>query len=161
MNYKLLFIHQAIFIVCFIGLINCSGTQEDSSDQESISMNEFSEIITGNGYHVNIRYSDGQENSKVAEVLVAKEIFENLDLTEQLVLTIINKSIIRAQYELSNPRTFRLAENRTPIYVSLNDDNSISVLTNAIGENSYGVEQDITILDEYDTDGEPISIMAM
>lgn len=141
-------------------LIGCSNTETDSAVQEAEAINKFEETVTGDSFTVKFKYIDGQENEEIAKALVTKDVFEELGFSEQEVLTFMRSSIVRSQYQLNYPRSFKLPHRDSAIYVSV-EDYGLSLLIRAIGTNAMGVESTITVIDKYDRQGEHIEIFSM
>ncbi|PKD43461.1 hypothetical protein [Rhodohalobacter barkolensis] len=143
-------------------LTGCSKTETDNTVQETeaVPINKFEETATGDSFIVKFKYDDGQENEKIANALVTIDVFDDLGFSEGEVLSLIRLSIIRSQYELNYPRSFKLSEKDNAVFVSTDDD-GLSILIRAIGANAMGVESTITVIDKYDKQGEHIEMFSM
>lgn len=145
-------------------LTGCSKTETESDntvqETEAETINKFEETVTGDSFIVKFEYVDGQENEQVANALVTKEVFDDLGFSEGEVLSMIRLSITRSQYELNYPRSFKLSEIDNAVFVSTDDD-GLSILIRALGTNAMGVESTITVIDQYDRQGEHIETFSM
>ena len=137
------------FLLISLFVVIKSGCSENRDSIDRFILNEIS-----GRYDVKIEYRDGQENTQIADVSVDNRILENLGLSQNEVLIIIDHAIIQTKFQLQNIRSFSLRSRGSAVSVLLDDNMSdINVLVNAIGSNAYGVEGEISAVVKYDRSG--------